>query len=134
MRLDGRVLQVREVSPGEAVGYGAGQTLRRKSRLATIAVGYADGYMRALSQRGQVYAGDFALPVVGRVSMDLITVDATDAPENLLHSGSLVEIIGPHSGVDDMAHEAGTIGYEILTSLGQRYQRLYLNKEGDQTP
>src|SRR5262249_293079 len=99
----------------------------RDARLATIGVGYADGYPRALSNRGGVYIGDRRAPIVGRVSMDLLTIDISDIPEEHAHPGSWADLIGPHTPVDTVAGEAGTIGYEILTSLGRRYQRRYLD-------
>ncbi len=114
------VIQTRSVGPGECVGYGCAWTPARPSRIATVAGGYADGLLRALSGRAAVlWAGDRPCPIVGRVSMDLITVDVTDlavVPPEL-------EILNPRQGVDALAAAAGTIGYEILTSLGGRYPR-----------
>ena len=115
------VIQTRTVRPFETVGYGATWTASIESRIATIAAGYADGLIRAMGPGARVFANNTPCPVVGRVSMDLIAVDVThlDAvPESL-------EILGPHQGVDDIAEAAGTIGYEILTSLGTRYDRTY---------
>ncbi len=89
------------------------------------AVGYADGYLRALSGVASAHVGDIPVPVVGRVSMDLITLDVTDVPEPETRPGALVELIGPRHTVDALAHQAGTIGYEILTALGARFQRRY---------
>jgi alanine racemase len=132
VRLDARVLQVREVGAEAPIGYGASYRTKRPSRVATVALGYADGYLRSLSGRGAVYAQGVALPLVGRVSMDLITVDATEAPEGLVSAGRLVEVIGPNRTADDIARDAGTIGYEVLTSLGPRYRRVYL--EAGQPP
>ncbi|WP_035690592.1 alanine racemase [Azospirillum halopraeferens] len=125
MRLDARVLQVRSVDSPMTVGYGATHRVAGSGRIATIAVGYADGYLRALSGRGSVYVGGVPAPVVGRVSMDLVTVDVSALPEEAVAPGTLVEVIGPHRPVDTVADEAGTIGYEILTSLGPRYHRVY---------
>ena len=125
VRLDARVLQVRPVAAGVSVGYGASYRTEGPSRLATVALGYADGYLRSLSGKGAVFFDGVALPLVGRVSMDLVTVDATAAPERLA-AGDLVEVIGPHRAADDVARDAGTIGYEILTGLGPRYERIYL--------
>lgn len=126
LRLRAPVLQVRAIPPGATVGYGATWTAPRPSRIATVAAGYADGYPRALS--GREVAGLVAgrsVPLVGRVSMDLITFDVTEAPE--VRPGDMVELIGPEAGLtpDDLALAAGTIGYEILTSLGARYRRDY---------
>ncbi|MCC5969812.1 MAG: alanine racemase [Pararhodobacter sp.] len=115
------VIQTREVEPGEAVGYNGTWIAGRPTRLATVAAGYADGILRSLSNRATLWAGDAPCPVVGRVSMDLLTVDVThlaEVPETL-------ELLGAHQGVDDLARNAGTIGYEILTSLGHRYRRRY---------
>lgn len=124
--LEGRILQVRAVDRPMTVGYGAAHFVARKGRIATISVGYADGYGRALSGRGHVFVAGRPAAVVGRVSMDLITADVTNIPDHLIQPGGLVELIGPHRPVDQIADEAGTIGYEILTSLGRRYHRRWL--------
>ena len=125
VRLQAKILQVRRVDAGSTVGYGATHRFDRPTRLATIGVGYADGFMRALSNRGGAYLGDRRAPIVGRVSMDLVTIDISGIPEQEAQVGALVDLIGPHNPVDTVATEAGTIGYEILTSLGQRYYRRY---------
>lgn len=125
VRLAGRVLQVRHVDSPMTVGYGAAHRVTRRGRIATIAVGYADGYARALGATGMIGTVAGTAPVVGRVSMDLITADVTDLPEAAVAPGTLVDLIGPHRDVDQVAREAGTIGYEVLTSLGRRYARLY---------
>lgn len=125
VRLDARVLQVRNVDSPMTVGYGATHRVARRGRIATIAVGYADGYARSLSGRGHVYVEGVAAPVVGRVSMDLITVDVSTLPAGAVAPGSFVELIGPSRTVDTVAAEAETIGYEILTALGRRYHRVY---------
>jgi len=127
VRLQAKILQVRRVDAGSTVGYGATHRFARQARLATIGVGYADGFMRALSNRGGVYIGNRRAPIVGRVSMDLLTIDISDIPEEQAQPGSWVDLIGPHNPVDVVANEAGTIGYEILTSLGRRYHRRYLD-------
>jgi alanine racemase len=126
VRLQAKILQVRRVDRGMTVGYGATHRTTRPSRLATLSTGYADGYFRSLSNRGHAYLGSVRVPVVGRVSMDLLTLDVTDAPPDLARRGAWVDLIGPHHTVDDLAAEAGTIGYEILTALGTRYARHYL--------
>lgn len=123
--LQGRILQVRDVDSPQTVGYGATHRIRRKARLATVAVGYADGYLRSLSNRGYGMIGGMRVPVVGRVSMDLTVFDVTEVPEPLARPGGLMALIGPGHTVDDLAAEADTIGYEILTSLGRRYHRCY---------
>jgi alanine racemase len=124
MRLTVPVLQIRQIAAGTPVGYGATWVAKRDSRVATIAAGYADGYLRSLSSRGIGIVAGCPVPLVGRVSMDLITLDVTDAPD--LRPGDRVEMIGPNQTPDDVAALAGTIGYEVLTSLGARYRRRYL--------
>ncbi|HRO14857.1 MAG TPA: alanine racemase C-terminal domain-containing protein, partial [Paracoccus sp. (in: a-proteobacteria)] len=114
------VIQTRMVGPGESVGYGCGWTAARPSRIATLSAGYADGLLRALSGKGvSLWAGDRACPMIGRVSMDLITADVTDLPD----VPAMLDILNARQGVDALAARAGTIGYEILTSLGPRYGR-----------
>jgi alanine racemase len=115
------VIQTREVAVGESVGYGCSWTAKRPSVIATLAAGYSDGLPRTLSNRAQLWDGATPCPLVGRVSMDLITVDITDLPE----VPQSLDILGPHQTVDALATAAGTIGYEILTSLGPRYRRRY---------
>jgi alanine racemase len=129
--LKGRILQVRDVAAGETVGYGATRTLRRRSRVATVSVGYADGFFRSLSTKdGETgfvaYVGPHAAPILGRVSMDLITVDVTDVPETHAARGGWVELMGPHVTAQALAHHAGTIDYEVLTNLGARAFRRYI--------
>jgi alanine racemase len=127
VRLDLPVIQVRDVLPGEIVGYGADWQATSPGRVATLAAGYADGLIRAMGNRAQVFAGSKACKVIGRVSMDLITVDVT----GLDHTPETMEILGPNQSIDDLAGAAGTIGYEILTSLGGRYERRYKGGEQD---
>ncbi len=124
VHLYGRIQQIRHVDRDMTVGYGAAHRVRRGARLATVAVGYADGYPRSLSNRGRAFIGETPVPLVGRVSMDLITLDVSAAPAAL--PGSSVELIGAHLPVDEVAEAAGTIGYEILTALGRRYHRVYV--------
>jgi alanine racemase len=128
INLQGKILQCRFVDTGQTVGYGATHIVARRSRIATVGVGYADGFLRSLGNRANGYIDGTRVPMVGRVSMDLITFDVTDIPEDLCRPGDTVELIGSHHGVDDLAAEAGTIGYEILTSLGARYHRRYLGQ------
>lgn len=128
--LKARIVQIRNVERGETVGYGGTWTARRPTRLAIIAVGYADGYFRAASSndgtRGaEVIVAGKRCPVAGRVSMDLIAIDITDLPPNAARRGHLVTLIGEGITVDELAHHFGTIGYEVLTSLGRRYARIY---------
>ncbi|MBT4671907.1 MAG: alanine racemase, partial [Rhodospirillaceae bacterium] len=101
------------------------------AKIATVAIGYGDGYLRALSNAGTVFIDSHEVPVVGRVSMDLTTLDVTDVPDGLLALGQPVDFAGPLNPVDRIAEQAGTIGYEILTSLGTRYQRHYVGGEGN---
>jgi alanine racemase len=126
VRLAGRVLQVRRIDSDGSVGYGATHRVVPGTKIATIAVGYADGYLRSLGGSGRVLFGDLAAAIVGRVSMDLITVDVTTLPDQRVRPGEFADIIGPHRSVDQVATEAGTIGYEILTALGRRYARRYV--------
>lgn len=121
--LDAPVLQVREVAAGESVGYNATWRASRPSRIATVAAGYADGYLRALSGRGVAVIGGMRVPLAGRVSMDLITFDVTDIPDVV--PGQAMRLLGPELPPDEVAEMAGTNGYEILTSLGHRYARRY---------
>ena len=126
IRLQGKILQVREIDTPGSVGYGATVRAAGPMRIATIAAGYADGLNRSLSNNGVAYLGEHPAPYVGRVSMDLITLDVSQIPENIAHQGALVDLIGPNNPVDTVATAAGTIGYEILTSLGERYHRVYI--------
>jgi alanine racemase len=114
------VIQTRTVSPDEIVGYNGTWTAQRPTRVATVAAGYADGILRSLSNTGRLWAGETPCPIVGRVSMDLITVDVTDLPE----APEMLDLLNARQTVDDVASAAGTIGYEILTSLGGRYRRV----------
>ncbi len=124
IRLAAKILSVREIAPGETVGYNAIWTAPRPSRIATVAAGYADGILRALSNAATARFDGKPVPLVGRVSMDLSTFDVTDHPEAA--PGKILELIGVGHDADALALEAGTNGYEILTSLGRRYQRRYI--------
>jgi len=124
--LEGKILQIRDVDLGMTVGYGATHQFRGRSRLAVIGLGYADGIFRSLGNRGAVFVAGERASIVGRISMDLMTADIGHLPSASVRVGDAVEIIGPHQSVDDLARDAGTIGYEILTALGSRYQRRYL--------
>ena len=124
VRLRARILQVRDVGAGESVGYNGAWTAGRASRIATVSVGYADGYLRSLSNRGAACFDGALVPLVGRVSMDLSTFDVTDVPAAGV--GGWLDLIGPGMPVDEVAARAGTNGYEILTGLGPRYARHYL--------
>jgi alanine racemase len=122
VRLAARIMQVQTLQPGETVGYNGIWTAGRASRIAVLSVGYADGYLRSLSNTATAMFAGTRIPLVGRVSMDLTTFDITDTPATV---GDMLELIGPDHDVDALAGEAGTNGYEILTSLGQRYERRY---------
>jgi len=121
VRLDLPVIQCRDLAPGEVAGYGNSWQAGRQSRIATLSAGYADGILRGLSGRLVLWHGETPCPAVGRVSMDLVTVDITDLGED----PETLTLIGPQQGVDEIARAAGTIGYEVLTSLGRRYARRY---------
>jgi alanine racemase len=136
IELTARIVQIRSVPRGEAVGYGAAWTARRVTRLAIIAAGYADGYARANGavDRGsgaEVLVAGQRAPVVGRVSMDLMAVDITDLPDGSAHRGDLVTLIGEELGLDEVAAVAGQIPYELLTGLGRRHNRRYLEAPDD---
>lgn len=122
LRLSLPVIQTQELEPGETVGYAAAWTAAAPTRTVTVAGGYADGLIRAMSGRAQLWAGEVPCPVLGRVSMDLIVADVT----HLAELPEALDILGPQQTVDDLADAAGTIGYEILTSLGNRYARRYI--------
>ncbi|MEK9552121.1 MAG: alanine racemase [Alphaproteobacteria bacterium] len=125
-----RILQHRTALAGDAVGYNGTHILERASRIATVGVGYADGYPRSLGDRAQVEIAGHLAPVVGRVSMDSITIDVTDIDPDKVDAASHATLLGPAYGLAQMAHDAGTIGYEILTQLGQRPKRCF---KGGQT-
>jgi alanine racemase len=120
--LDLPVIQVRDLQEGEVAGYGNAWQASRPSRLATVSAGYADGVFRALTGHLTLWHGDTPCPAVGRVSMDLIIVDVTDLGQD----PEALALIGPRQTVDQLAQAAGTIGYEVLTSLGPRYVRSHL--------
>lgn len=120
--LEAAVVQVRELPPGASIGYGATYTTSAKRRVAVLGIGYADGLPRALSNCGEVVAAGRRCPIIGRVSMDLTTVDATDAA---LQVGDWVEIFGGSLTVDEVAAKADTLAYEILTGISGRVPRLY---------
>jgi len=123
LRIQSRILQVRDISEPTPVGYGATYTANPGARIATVGTGYADGYPWSLGNRGMAAIGGHRVPVVGRVSMDLITLDVTGLPEELVQPGGLVDLIGPEISLEEVAERAGTINYEILTRLSQRATR-----------
>ena len=119
VQMDLPVVQIRRLDAGGVVGYANAWQAERPSRIATVSSGYADGLIRAMSDKAMLYYGNEPCPLIGRVSMDLITVDVTDLSEE----PHALTILGPQQSVDQLAKAAGTIGYEILTSLGPRYSR-----------
>jgi alanine racemase len=130
VELKARIAQIRNVERGDSVGYGATWTARRPTRLAIVAAGYADGYFRAAGSNDGTRGAEAVLagkrcPVAGRISMDLLAIDITDLPNNAARRGHMVTLIGEGVTVDELAHHFGTTGYEVLTSLGRRYARVY---------
>ena len=125
-----RIVQIRNIEKGDSVGYGGPWSARRPTRLAIVSAGYADGYFRAGSSndgtRGaEVIVAGKRCPVAGRISMDLMAIDVTDLDKKDVRRGHMVTLIGEGITVDELAHHFGTIGYEVLTSLGSRYARIY---------
>jgi alanine racemase len=120
------ILQIREIAEPQTVGYGATYVANPPARLAIVGIGYADGYPRSLSNAGTAAVRGRRVPVVGRVSMDLTCIDVASLPGDHVRVGDPVELIGPTVGVDEVAAAAGTISYEILTGLGNRPARLYV--------
>jgi alanine racemase len=130
VELKARIVQIRNVEKGESVGYGGTWTARRPTRLAIVSAGYADGYFRAGSSNDGTRGAEVVIagkrcPVAGRVSMDLIAVDVTDLEKNAARRGHMATLIGEGITIDELAHHFGTIGYEVMTSLGSRYARVY---------
>jgi len=124
--LEAPVLQVHEVRSPGSVGYGATWRCAPGQRIATVPVGYADGYLRSASSRASAWIGGAEVPVAGRVSMDLITLDVSALPAGAVVPGTTVTLIGGPDGVDRLAAASGTIGYEVLTRLGNRFGRRYI--------
>ncbi len=127
VRLIAPIIQLQELLPENYIGYNMTYKTERKSIIATLPLGYADGYPRALSNRGEVYIDKYKAPIVGRISMDLLTIDVTDLPPEKIFLGQEVEIIGNYCTPDKIANIIDTIGYEILTMLGNRYKKVYKN-------
>lgn len=134
---EARILLVREAKIGEAVSYGATAVLSRDSRIAVAAIGYADGYLRSLSGAGvplrqtvssgaKGYLHGRHVPLIGRVTMDLTHFDVTDLPAGTVRPGDFIELFGPHMPIETVAKAGGTIDYVLLTSLGTRYRRDYI--------
>jgi alanine racemase len=130
VELTGRILQLRNVAPEETVGYGATWTAKRATRIAVVALGYADGLVRSGGGTddhpgGAAIVAGTRCPIVGRISMDLVCIDITDLPPGAVHRGEHAMLVGGEIGVDEVAAAAGTIGYEILTRLGPRCHLVY---------
>src|SRR5689334_18220222 len=139
VELKARIVQIRNIDRGETVGYGGTWSARRPTRLAIVSAGYADGYFRAASAsdgtRGaEVIVAGKRCPIAGRVSMDLMAVDVTDLDKSAVRRGHMVTLIGEGITVDELAHHFGTIGYEVLTSLGRRFARIYKGGEARLKP
>jgi alanine racemase len=126
--LHARILQTRRIDAFQTVGYGAAWRSARPSRVATIALGYADGYFRTLINRTHVHLAGHRVPVIGRISMDLATIDVTEVPEAACELGATVEVLGPDLTPDDLADHARTNAYEVMTALGRRYARHYVDR------
>jgi alanine racemase len=120
------ILQVHDVAGPGSVGYGATYPTRAGARIATVPVGYADGYLRSASRHATARIAGQEVPLAGRVSMDLISLDVSALPTHEVRPGTMVELIGGADGVDRLARAAGTIGYEVLTRLGSRFARRYI--------
>jgi alanine racemase len=136
--LEGSVMQLRDVAPGDTVGYSATWTAARQSRIAILGAGYKDGVPRTLSSRepggpAQVFISGQRCPIIGRVSMDMMGIDVTGLPAGRVSRGTRAEILGRNILIDEVAGWAGTISYELLTRLGSRYARLYTGLESDGT-
>lgn len=125
--LEAKILQIQDVSAGQSIGYGATHVFTKKSRVATLGIGYGDGYPRSLSNKGYVLIAGHKAPVVGRISMDLTTVDVTDIDVKELQMSPTAEIFGRDLPLKDVASLAGTIDYEVLTNLSRRFFRIYLD-------
>ncbi len=131
VRLKGRIIQLRQIDSDRSVGYGAAWRAERPSRIATVAVGYADGYLRSLGNRGFCVIGGARAPIVGRVSMDLTTIDVSALDPSRLAVGDEVSLLGDGVDIDELAEAAGSIAHELLTGLGSRYHRRYVNGPGN---
>lgn len=125
VRLSSAMLQIHRIDRAGTVGYGASRKVKPGMKTATIAAGYADGYLRSLSNSGVCAVDGQIVPIIGRVSMDLVILDVTEVPDSKLTIGQEVELIGENIPLEMVAEKAGTISYEILTSLGERYKRIY---------
>ncbi|MDI2090974.1 alanine racemase [Commensalibacter oyaizuii] len=126
--LQGKILQTRSINTGDFIGYGATFVAPCPMKIATLSIGYADGFFRSLSPKLQARSPKYPeipLPLLGRISMDSLCVDVTNLPENSIQSGDIIELIGKSCSINDVARTIDTISYEILTALGDRYHRIY---------
>lgn len=126
VRVTGRILEVHNIERDRTIGYGATHAVGPGTRVATCGVGYADGYLRSLSGKGYGILAGHRVPLIGRVSMDLITFDVTDVPDQLVEVAEDISIIGGGVDIDELAASGGTIAYELLTGLGHRFARKYV--------
>lgn len=127
MTLESAIVSLREIAAGESVGYGATWTAQRRTRLATVPVGYSDGYPRSAANGTPVLVGEHTARLVGRVSMDMLTIDVSDLPD--VHQGMRVQLWGPRLGVETIARHCATIGYELLVRVSPRVPRIYVNDQ-----
>ncbi len=127
VRLEAPILQVRTAAPGETVGYGAVHAVESPRRLAIVAAGYADGILRSSGGKGVVWFDGAPRTIIGRVSMDLITIDVTGS--DAARPDAMVEIMGPNASLDELAQAAGTAPHELLVRLGGRLERVYQGEE-----
>lgn len=124
--LEAPVLQVHEIDEQGTVGYGATYPIWPGMRIATLGLGYADGFPRAAAGQATVWIAGQEAPLAGRISMDLMSVDISRLPPGLVGPGTVVELFGGRSGIDPLASAAGTVAYEILTRLGKRLERVWI--------
>lgn len=124
--LDARILQIRDCLKNDSIGYNSTYRFKQNTRTATVAIGYADGFHIGNSSKAKLYYNNHPCPVIGRVSMDLVTIDISNIPGRQPQEGDMVEVIGPNQSIEALAKNSQTIGYEILTALGRRYKREYI--------
>ncbi len=130
VNLDVPALQIRKAEAGDTAGYNATHRFEKEEMLVVVSLGYADGFLRSLSGKGKLFWKGYELPIRGRVSMDLTICSLANVPEDEYPTaGDHIEVLGENQSVDDLAKDAGTIGYEILTSLGPRYTRTYIRED-----